>query len=74
MSSDPRPRDGDLIVARRQDGRGFEISVVPGEAQLVTLTLEDALAKSQQWASRKGAVVWIADGSGELRPAGVSQG
>jgi hypothetical protein len=69
MGSDLQPKPGDLLVTRRTDGRGFEISVIPGEAQLLVNTLVDAVGRARQWASRKGQSVWVADGPGPPKPA-----
>lgn len=58
------PAEGDVLITRRRaDGR-FEISIVPGGAQLHVQHKFQAIQHAHRFAEQTGAAVWFTE-SGE---------
>ena len=58
------PADGDVLIARRAADGLFEISIVPGNAQLSVRQKFEAVRHAHAFAAHNGAAVWFIEPGG----------
>ena len=64
MTAQTAPQDGDVVVRREKlEGRFvYLLHTVPGTAQYVLRTREEAVAQAMTFAKRHGVCAWVSDG------------
>jgi hypothetical protein len=58
------PAAGDVLIAKRDQDGHFEISIVPGDAQLAVQQKFEAVRHAHAFAAHSGASVWFIDPGG----------
>jgi hypothetical protein len=58
------PTAGDVLIAKREQDGQFEISIVPGDAQLSVRQKFEAVRHAHAFAAHSGASVWFIEPSG----------
>jgi hypothetical protein len=58
------PATGDVLIAKRAADGLFEISIVPGDAQLSVRQKFEAVRQAHAFAAHTGAAVWFIEPGG----------
>jgi hypothetical protein len=62
--ADSAPSAGDVLIAKRTSDGSFEISIVPGDAQLTVRQKFEAVRHAHAFAAHSGASVWFIEPGG----------
>ena len=62
--ADQAPSPGDVLVKKREQDGHFEISVVPGDAQVSVRQKFEAMRQAHEFAAHHGASVWFTEPDG----------
>ena len=58
------PTTGDVLITKRDQDGHFEISIVPGDAQLAVRQKFEAVRQAHAFATHSGASVWFIEPGG----------
>lgn len=58
------PTEGDVLITKRAQDGHFEISIVPGNAQLAVRQKFEAVRQAHAFAAHNGASVWFIESGG----------